>query len=160
MDTDRLPTIQTASQKYNFSLANNNKSQCFDEIIPLEPIEMTEEQQNISKTAPASIFRQFWLLYKRNIISQARNYVSRKLSFQKSFLITIFIYLQWMIVFRLLAHVGIAIIFGYLYIGVGAGPTQAFANYVYLFGSLLLVVYTGKMSVMMSCKLFFYLVKI
>lgn len=59
-----------------------------------------------------------------------------------------------MIVFRVLAHIGIAVIFGYLYIGVGAGPTQAFANYVYLFGSLLLVVYTGKMSVMMSCKYF------
>lgn len=65
-----------------------------------------------------------------------------------------------MIVFRLLAHVGIAVIFGYLYIGVGSGPTQAFANYVYLFGSLLLVVYTGKMSVMMSCEFFFLHMKI
>lgn len=82
MEVDRLPAIQTASQKYKFSLANNNKSQCFDEIIPLETIEMTEEQQNVSKTEPASIFMQFWLLYKRNLISQGRNYVSRKLSFQ------------------------------------------------------------------------------
>lgn len=80
IDVDRLSAIQTTSQKkYNFSQQNNNKSQCFDEIIPLDEIEMIEDdndhQLNISKTSPASIFMQFWLLYKRNLISQGRNYV-------------------------------------------------------------------------------------
>lgn len=46
----------------------------------------------------------------------------------------------------------IACLFGYLYKDVGMGANTILANYVYLYGSLLLVVYTGKMSVTISCK--------
>lgn len=53
---------------------------------------------------------------------------------------------------RLLAHSIIGAIFGYLYIDVGYKATTVLGNYVYMYGSMLLVVYTGKMSVMMSCK--------
>lgn len=53
---------------------------------------------------------------------------------------------------RLLAHIVIGFIFGYLYRGVGANANQILANYVYLYGTMLLNVYTGKMSVTLSCK--------
>lgn len=53
---------------------------------------------------------------------------------------------------RLLSHVLIALLFGYLYCDVGKGANTILANYVYLYGSLLLIVYTGKMSVTLSCK--------
>lgn len=48
----------------------------------------------------------------------------------------------------------IGLIFGYLYQGVGANANQILANYVYLYGTLLLNVYTGKMSVTLQCKCF------
>lgn len=53
---------------------------------------------------------------------------------------------------RIVAHMIIAPIFGYLYKDVGQNPTAAFGNYVYLYGTILLIVYTGKMSVVLSCK--------
>ncbi|KAF5292526.1 hypothetical protein FQR65_LT01672 [Abscondita terminalis] len=91
----------------------------------IEPI------QNTIK--PASLIRQFSLLYKRNFLSAKRNYI---------YLIN-----------RLLAHVFIGFLFGYLYRGVGKGANTALANYVYLYGSMLLIVYTGKMSVTLSFPL-------
>lgn len=54
--------------------------------------------------------------------------------------------------YRVAAHVVIALIFGYLYLGVGSEAGSVLGNYVYLYGSMLLVVYTGKMSVTLSCK--------
>lgn len=45
--------------------------------------------------------------------------------------------------------------FGYLYHNVGDDATHTFGNYVYLYGSILLIVYTGKMSVVLSCELNF-----
>lgn len=60
--------------------------------------------------------------------------------------------LQLYFINRLLAHVAIGLIFGYLYKDVGFGANTILANYVYLYGSLLLIVYTGKMSVTISCN--------
>ncbi|XP_069705049.1 ATP-binding cassette sub-family G member 1 [Periplaneta americana] len=77
--------------------------------------------------AQASLFAQFFLLYYRNILEEYRNY--------KYFLI------------RLLAHIVIGIVFGYLYKGVGSKATSVFGNFVYLYGSLLFLVYTGTMAV-------------
>lgn len=59
--------------------------------------------------------------------------------------------------YRVAAHVVIALIFGYLYLGVGSEAGSVLGNYVYLYGSMLLVVYTGKMSVTLSCKFFVYI---
>lgn len=52
----------------------------------------------------------------------------------------------------MIAHAVIGSIFGYLYLNVGTMATTVLGNYVYMYGSMLLVVYTGKMSVMMACK--------
>ncbi|KAF5280008.1 hypothetical protein FQA39_LY05389 [Lamprigera yunnana] len=84
-------------------------------------------------TIPASMLMQFILLYKRNFLSSRRNCV---------FLIN-----------RLVAHIFIGFLFGYLYKGVGKGANTTLANYVYLYGTLLLIVYTGKMSVTLSFPL-------
>lgn len=59
---------------------------------------------------------------------------------------------QKILLSRLIAHAVIGSIFGYLYLNVGTMATTVLGNYVYMYGSMLLVVYTGKMSVMMSCK--------
>lgn len=55
-------------------------------------------------------------------------------------------------VVRLLCHLLIGVIFGYLYRGSGFRANGVFANYVYVYGSLLLIVYTGKMAVTLACK--------
>lgn len=61
---------------------------------------------------------------------------------------------QSLMIYRLLAHILIGFLFGYLYHDVGNNADTVLANYVYLYGTLLLVVYTGKMSVTLQCKFF------
>lgn len=53
---------------------------------------------------------------------------------------------------RIIAHVGIGLLFGYLYLNCGYAANTVLANYVYLYGSMLLLVYTGQMSVTLACK--------
>ncbi|XP_045447263.1 ATP-binding cassette sub-family G member 1 [Melitaea cinxia] len=77
--------------------------------------------------------KQTWILLYRNYLITTRNY-------------SLFLY-------RVAAHVVIALIFGYLYSGVGSEASSVLGNYVYLYGSMLLVVYTGKMSVTLSFPL-------
>ncbi|PNF38652.1 hypothetical protein B7P43_G01202 [Cryptotermes secundus] len=86
-----------------------------------------------SSPVSASLLAQFLLLYYRNIIVLCRNY--------KHFMI------------RIGAHLGIGLIFGFLYRGVGSKADSVFANYVYLYGTILFLVYTGKMAVTLSFPL-------
>ncbi|XP_014297443.1 ATP-binding cassette subfamily G member 4 [Microplitis demolitor] len=79
---------------------------------------------------PAGFLAQCYLLYKRQLMCLRRDY---------SLMMT-----------RLLCHLMIGIIFGYLYMGSGYRANGVFANYVYLYGSLLLIVYTGKMAVTLA----------
>lgn len=81
---------------------------------------------------PAGFLAQCYLLYKRQLLSLKRDY--------------------FLLVVRLLCHLLIGIIFGYLYMGSGYRANGVLANYVYLYGSLLLIVYTGKMAVTLACK--------
>lgn len=62
------------------------------------------------------------------------------------------IFFQSWVFNRLLAHILIGFLFGYLYRDVGKKADTILANYVYLYGSLLLAVYTGKMPVTLMCK--------
>lgn len=84
----------------------------------------------VDKTKPASLMMQFLLLLYRNLLMLRRNY----------FLLGI----------RLFAHASVATLFGYIYQGVGPNANQVLANYVYLYGSMLMLVYTGKMAVVLS----------
>lgn len=84
----------------------------------------------VDNTMPASLVMQFLLLLYRNLLMLRRNY----------FLLGI----------RLFAHASVATLFGYIYQGVGPNANQVLANYVYLYGSMLMLVYTGKMAVVLS----------
>lgn len=79
---------------------------------------------------PAGFLAQCYLLYKRQLLSLKRDYT--------------------LLVVRLLCHLLIGVIFGYLYMGSGYRARGVLANYVYLYGSLLLIVYTGKMAVTLA----------
>ncbi|CAH0561475.1 unnamed protein product [Brassicogethes aeneus] len=93
----------------------------------------TPIEKSSSHSSSAAIIMQFLLLYKRNLLTTKRNYMY--------------------LVNRLIAHIVIGLIFGYLYKDVGSTAHTILANYVYLYGSLLLIVYTGKMSVTLSFPL-------
>ncbi|CAL7935402.1 unnamed protein product [Xylocopa violacea] len=79
---------------------------------------------------PAGFIAQCYLLYKRQLLCLKRDHT--------------------LLVVRLLCHLLIGVIFGYLYMGSGYRANGVLANYVYLYGSLLLVVYTGKMAVTLA----------
>lgn len=81
---------------------------------------------------PAGFLAQCYLLYKRQLLCLKRDYT--------------------LLVVRLLCHLLIGVIFGYLYMGSGYRANGVLANYVYLYGSLLLIVYTGKMAVTLACR--------
>lgn len=81
---------------------------------------------------PAGFLTQCYLLYKRQLLCLKRDYT--------------------LLLARLLCHLLIGIVFGYLYKGSGYRANGVLANYVYMYGSLLLLVYTGKMAVILACK--------
>lgn len=60
--------------------------------------------------------------------------------------------LQFLLLARIVSHILIGIVFGYLYMNVGNSAHSVLGNYVYLYGSTLLLVYTGKMAVVLTCK--------
>lgn len=97
---------------------------------------------------------QFLLLYKRQLIITKRAYVSISFSTRTYSTLSVVLFQGW-VVNRLLAHIFIGFLFGYLYRDVGRGANTILANYIYLYGTLLLVVYTGKMPVTLCCKYYF-----
>uniref|UniRef100_A0A182VUV1 ABC transporter domain-containing protein n=1 Tax=Anopheles minimus TaxID=112268 RepID=A0A182VUV1_9DIPT len=92
-----------------------------------------EEEDILSNTKPASLVMQFLLLFYRNLLMTRRNY--------------------FLLFCRIFAHATVATLFGYLYSGVGPNANQVLANYVYLYGSMLMMVYTGKMAVVLSFQI-------
>lgn len=92
-----------------------------------------EDIVNYTTPTPANSFMQFLLLSKRNLLTIKRSYT--------------------ILLNRLLAHILIGLLFGYLYQNVGKNAETLLANFVYLYGSLMLVVYTGQMSVTISFPL-------
>ncbi|XP_014206812.1 ATP-binding cassette sub-family G member 1 [Copidosoma floridanum] len=121
---------------------NENQKTIAPPIKPLldskpKKVDSSEEDDQLSKEepppVPASFLYQCYLLYKRQLMSLKRDY----------FLLAV----------RLMCHLLIGIIFGYLYMGSGYRANGVLANYVYLYGSLLLLVYTGKMAVTLAFPL-------
>lgn len=96
---------------------------------------LVSEKKNAVKEPPppATFLTQCYLLYKRQLLCLKRDYT--------------------LLMTRLLCHLMIGMIFGYLYMGSGYRANGVLANYVYLYGSLLLLVYTGKMAVTMAFPL-------
>ncbi|XP_066599569.1 ATP-binding cassette sub-family G member 1 [Prorops nasuta] len=91
------------------------------------------ETETYEISTPAGFMAQCYLLYKRQLLSLKRDYT--------------------LLVIRLVCHLLIGVIFGYLYRGSGTRANGVLANYVYLYGSLLLIVYTGKMAVTLAFPL-------
>ncbi|XP_012288400.1 ATP-binding cassette sub-family G member 1 [Orussus abietinus] len=93
-----------------------------------------QEKYCVEETpSSAGFLAQCYLLYKRQLMSLKRDHT--------------------LLVIRLMCHLLIGVIFGYLYRGSGYRANGVLANYAYLYGSLLLVVYTGKMAVTLAFPL-------
>ncbi|XP_026478698.1 ATP-binding cassette sub-family G member 1 [Ctenocephalides felis] len=112
--------IELASQVFKGDFVNNRKS-------------LRKQQAEQKPIRPPSFLTQFWLLYKRQLLGERRNYS--------------------MPLLRLVAHMLIGVLFGYLYRNVGNDADSALGNYIYLYGTMLLLVYTGKMSVTLNFPL-------
>lgn len=82
---------------------------------------------------PASMWLQFFHLYSRNLIVVKRDY--------------------FQIILRLVCHLLIGVIFGYLYQNVGNNAQTILANFIFVYGSNLFLHYTGQMTVLLSFPL-------
>ncbi|XP_066252275.1 ATP-binding cassette sub-family G member 1-like [Euwallacea similis] len=131
--------IELASGEHSVNLealANAVKQHQHKEVIDTKGIRkknILDLKSDIPSIVPAPVIMQFFLLYKRNMLETKRNWLYP--------------------MNRILAHVLIGLLFGYLYRGVGANANKILANYIYLYGTMLLNVYTGKMSVTLSFPL-------
>ncbi|XP_018338577.1 PREDICTED: ATP-binding cassette sub-family G member 1 [Trachymyrmex septentrionalis] len=128
--------IEVATGEYGISL---DELVAAAETLPTDQKTITlttslpEETNRIKEPPPpAGFLTQCYLLYKRQLLSLKRDYS--------------------LLMARLLCHLLIGVIFGYLYMGSGY-RANVLANYVYLYGSLLLLVYTGKMAVTLAFPL-------
>lgn len=114
-----------------------------------------ESELPVPKISPANYLVQFWLLFCRRLLMIRRKPVGAPLSkcnlLCRTDLSDVCTF-QSNVLVRAAAHLLIALLFGYLYAGVGVKATTVLANYCYLYGSNLFVVYTGKMSVMLLCE--------
>ncbi|XP_067010233.2 ATP-binding cassette sub-family G member 1 [Anabrus simplex] len=99
--------------------------------VPPPPPDKGSTLGSTSMTAAnTSLIMQFLLLYSRNLTILRRDYS--------------------LLAARIAAHVLIGILFGYLYRNCGYGANTVLANFVYVYGTVLFLQYTGKMGVTMS----------
>ncbi|EDV94194.1 ATP-binding cassette sub-family G member 1 [Drosophila grimshawi] len=103
-----------------------------NETAPVKGL-ANQPNEQLKPVVPASFLMQYLLLMKLILICARRNY--------------------FLLLARIFSHVFIGIIFGYLYMNVGNSATSVLGNYVYLYGSILLLVYTGKMAVVLTFPL-------
>ena len=167
MELNLIVSQQQQQQNINDEILNVNDeaTEYGDEAMIKDEINIKIANKNVDdekneKNVSATLLMQFFLLYHRNLLNAKRNYVNKNIFyFYYSncwlFLSISLIKFQFLLLMRMLAHITIAAIFGMLYHNVGVRANTVYANYVYLYGSILLIVYTGKVSVMLSCK--FYL---
>lgn len=59
---------------------------------------------------------------------------------------------QMNLMLRIVAHLFISLIFGYLYRDVGNDASKLLSNMVFVYGTNLFLVYTGQMAVIVSCE--------
>uniref|UniRef100_A0A8D8VLW2 ATP-binding cassette sub-family G member 1 n=2 Tax=Cacopsylla melanoneura TaxID=428564 RepID=A0A8D8VLW2_9HEMI len=91
------------------------------------------EEYKACLPTPAPLYAQAYYLYKRHL-----TILSRK---------------STPLFLRLVCHCAIAVIFGYLYHGVGNEANAVLANLVFVYGSNLFLVYTGQMAVLLAFPL-------
>ncbi|XP_076287324.1 ATP-binding cassette sub-family G member 4 isoform X3 [Lasioglossum baleicum] len=125
--------LEVAIGDYGISvekLAAAAESMCMDDNTVKTYPPKPNTDNSPEPPSPAGFLAQCYLLYKRHLLCLKRDYT--------------------LLVVRLLCHLLIGVIFGYLYMGSGYRANGVLANYVYLYGSLLLIVYTGKMAVTLA----------
>ncbi|EDW64393.1 ATP-binding cassette sub-family G member 1 [Drosophila virilis] len=93
----------------------------------------TSKKKLRTDVSSASFLMQYLLLMQRILICARRSY--------------------FLLLARIASHIFIGVIFGYLYMNVGNSAHSVLGNYVYLYGSILLLVYTGKMAVVLTFPL-------
>nr|XP_016943648.1 ATP-binding cassette sub-family G member 1 [Drosophila suzukii]XP_016943656.1 ATP-binding cassette sub-family G member 1 [Drosophila suzukii]XP_036668677.1 ATP-binding cassette sub-family G member 1 [Drosophila suzukii] len=114
------------------------------EVVDSDHLEKSLQQQQPAVNAKelakppnvirsASFLMQYLLLMQRILICAKRNY--------------------FLLLARIFSHIFIGVVFGYLYMNVGNNAQSVLGNYVYLYGSTLLLVYTGKMAVVLTFPL-------
>ncbi|KAH8305528.1 hypothetical protein KR018_002746 [Drosophila ironensis] len=139
--SEDLPTVAMA-QFSSFDYVKPARQElALEEIKALDPREKKPQPlANVNELAKppnaiesASFIMQYLLLMKRILVCAKRNY--------------------FLLLARIISHIFIGVIFGYLYMNVGNSATSVLGNYVYLYGSTLLLVYTGKMAVVMTFPL-------
>ncbi|EDW85318.2 LOW QUALITY PROTEIN: uncharacterized protein Dwil_GK18351 [Drosophila willistoni] len=123
---EEIKALSGASKETTFELQEKQQSQS------LANVTVTEKQQHLPISS-ASFLMQYLLLLQRILMCARRNY--------------------FLLLARIVSHIFIGIIFGYLYMNVGNSATSVLGNYVYLYGSTLLLVYTGKMAVVLTFPL-------
>ncbi|SPP79357.1 ATP-binding cassette sub-family G member 4 [Drosophila guanche] len=103
--------------------------------LPLANVKATVKElaKPSNATSSASFLMQYVLLMQRIMICARRNY--------------------FLLLARIFSHIFIGVVFGYLYLNVGNNAQSVLGNYVYLYGSTLLLVYTGKMAVVLTFPL-------
>ncbi|KAF4518789.1 hypothetical protein B566_EDAN005410 [Ephemera danica] len=103
------------------------------EIPAAVPEVRVNNEVTVSGGRRCSPFKQFWLLYVRNLHILRRDFKEMSV--------------------RYVCHITIAFLFGYLYRGVGSDADSALANWVYIYGSNMFLMYTGQMAVTLSFPL-------
>lgn len=136
-ETIELSTIAVNSKKINGTsidvpLFTNDGSKSYAEYIS-HGKKYKEQLEMHNLAGQATLWMQYLLLLKRIYLCSTRNH--------------------FLILARIFVHIFIAIVFGYLYLNVGPKATTVLGNYVYLYGTILLIVYTGKMAVVLSFPL-------
>ncbi|XP_067625363.1 ABC transporter G family member 18 [Eurosta solidaginis] len=131
-DDVALEEVKTLNAK-----AANTKANDSDDEIGLAAHAQTDgPRYGVKKTVrtqPASFVMQYFLLLNRIFLCARRNY--------------------FLLLARVMSHIVIGVVFGYLYMNVGDKATTVLGNYVYLYGTILLLVYTGKMAVVLTFPL-------
>ncbi|ALC40031.1 CG17646 [Drosophila busckii] len=104
-----------------------------DTVSDADHGQQQQQHQQLLAVQSASFLMQYLLLMQRILVCAKRNY--------------------FLLLARIASHIIIGVIFGYLYMNVGNSAHSVLGNYVYLYGSTLLLVYTGKMAVVLTFPL-------
>ncbi|KAH8392221.1 hypothetical protein KR215_003569 [Drosophila sulfurigaster] len=130
---EELPLKEINARPQNNDDDKDNVNENDVEIADVRSTELAIGLETSGKIESASFLMQYLLLMKRILVCARRNY--------------------FLLLARIISHIVIGVIFGYLYMNVGNSAHSVLGNYVYLYGSTLLLVYTGKMAVVLTFPL-------
>lgn len=95
---------------------------------------------------------QFYLLLKRNLILAKRHYVRININFISILIMSIIFYFQLIYLVRIIAHFLVALTSALYYSNMGNNAARTINNFAYIFATMLLIVFTGVMSVSVTCE--------